>query len=78
MVNILEFLLHSLQGGVFFSAVALGYHLEFKEKALLMNIPHPWAIQPEEINLVLTWKFHPYWLAFKTLEITIHETEEEK
>ena len=50
-------------------ANALSYSPELGGKTLsLMRPPHNFSHRPGEIRLVLTWKIHPYWLAFMVLE----------
>lgn len=53
---------------------ALGFPPEFGGKTILMKTPSTWVRDHADIKQVLTWKLHPYWLAFILQEHVIHAT----
>lgn len=59
-------------------AITLGYPLELDSKILLLKILHSWVIEHREIKLILTWKLHPFWLAFMVLEGAMNAIKGEK
>lgn len=57
-------------------ATSLGYPSEHYGKTLLFKTPHTRVIEHEDIKVVLTWKLHPYWVAFIVLKGTVQLPEE--
>lgn len=38
---------------------------------------YSWMLEHSEFNLVLTWKFQPFWLPFIVREVPMHPTRRE-
>lgn len=47
---------------------------ELDSKTPLLKIPHALVAEYREIILDLGWKVHPFWIAFRLLEITMQKS----